>query len=132
MTPHALDRGRCCGHLFYEHLPSGCGGYSGDDSSTCSCGPEDFEPAWKGQEYNQAAYAALQEHERTYLEANGWVYDVRGWSNDDLQRAFLDHGHAVNVQKQRDRLSAESARGVTGVDSAHGTDNSRRARGKAP
>ncbi len=75
------------------------------------------------QDFNKGAYEALLAHEVTYLESNGWKRNPDkpdSWSNEVLDRHDLVHGHAVNVQKQRDRMSAG------GVLSRYGTE------GRAP
>lgn len=70
------------------------------------------------QDFNKPAYDALLQHEVAYLEANGWTRPLPDkpdlWSNRVLERTLLTHGHAVNVQKQRDRIS------VSGVDPQDG------------
>jgi hypothetical protein len=56
------------------------------------------------QNFNREAYDTLLAYETLYLQANGWKQGPRGeWSNEALRREGLVHGHAVNVQKQRDR-----------------------------
>lgn len=56
---------------------------------------------------NKDAYDVMMEAEVAYLESNGWVLDIEEgdtWSR--LNRRDLVQGHAVNVQKQLDRLEA--------------------------
>lgn len=50
-------------------------------------------------------YDLLMYAETLYLERTGWTYDneTRSWRNHDANRHFLNHGHAVNAQKQYDR-----------------------------
>jgi hypothetical protein len=58
---------------------------------------------------NQEAYVKMLEAELAYLLENGWVLNDNGsgnrsWSNEELERSDLTQGHAVNVQKQFDRI----------------------------
>lgn len=72
------------------------------------------------------AAAALLEAECEYLLAHGWVRDtertvvnVGGWIDPEkwtVRRRVLNHGHAVNAQKQRDRYAAMAALGSSPVD----------------
>jgi hypothetical protein len=60
---------------------------------------------------NRRARKKLHYAEKAYLHANGWTLGADGrWSNKVLRRDSLDEGHAVNVQKQRDRWSEADRR----------------------
>jgi hypothetical protein len=55
---------------------------------------------------NRYAYENMCRAEREYLLDNGWTENgPDDWSKDDeSRRQNLIQGHAVNVQKQRDRM----------------------------
>ena len=60
--------------------------------------------------FNRGAYETLLVYEAHYLQANGWKRgNDDSWSNETIGRSGLTHGHAVNVQKQRDRMSVVRA-----------------------
>jgi hypothetical protein len=62
-----------------------------------------MEPA--EPKFNQAAHDAMSQHEVEYLVANGWVNVAEDlWTSEQLERERLRQGHAVNCQKQFDRL----------------------------
>jgi hypothetical protein len=70
------------------------------------CGCTKFEEPEMSQVFNKAAYTTLLTQEVDYLTVNGWTScGPEKWSNEVLGRDGLVHGHAVNVQKQRDRMS---------------------------
>lgn len=59
--------------------------------------------------FNATAWNMLRATERVYLNENGWVQNPDGsdsWENEDLDRYGVSFGHAVNIQKQYDRLCA--------------------------
>lgn len=65
-----------------------------------------MEPA--GPKFNQAAHDVMMAREVEYLVANGWVNVAEDlWTSEQLGRERLRQGHAVNCQKQFDRLHLE-------------------------
>lgn len=55
--------------------------------------------------FNAEAYAVISAAERAYLEANGWGEAFPDkWEHDGFDRYGISQGHAVNVQKQFDRI----------------------------
>jgi len=53
-------------------------------------------------------YFRMREAELVYLRETGWEEDSpESWSNEELQREGLYQGHAVNVQKQYDRITLQ-------------------------
>lgn len=68
--------------------------------------------------FNREAYEDLQLTERDYLRENGWIKDssTDRWSNAEFDRYDLVQGHAVNTQKQFDRICMRvlAAEGLSG------------------
>ncbi len=55
--------------------------------------------------FQSDAYLFIVNAEKVYLEANGWVAkNPESWSHKGHERYHLVQGHAVNVQKQWDRM----------------------------
>jgi hypothetical protein len=57
--------------------------------------------------FNREAYEAMDRQEREYLLANGWVQldpTKDAWDRAALGREGCHQGHAVNIQKQYDRM----------------------------
>lgn len=59
------------------------------------------------------AYEMMQSAERVYLLVNGWYHheDIGDcWENENFDRFDVTQGHAVNIQKQFDRIMWPSPR----------------------
>ena len=57
--------------------------------------------------FNREAYETLRVEERHYLLDNGWVQEaieLDEWDHEGHRRAAITQGHAVNIQKQYDRV----------------------------
>lgn len=54
---------------------------------------------------NKEAYQKLFLAENTYLLENDWYQTGKDhWSHDEHERKDVHQGHAVNIQKQYDRI----------------------------
>jgi hypothetical protein len=96
-----------CGDLLKDHHENGCDGLIDPErNGACSCSLADFQSK-TNQSFNSEAYADLIDHEIVYLRANGWDFVEQKWTNEGLHRHGIEHGHAVNIQKQRDRISSK-------------------------
>lgn len=65
--------------------------------------------------FNKEAHDKLVAAEKEYLLANNWVQEapeLDEWDHDGFSREALTQGHAVNVQKQFDRLFAGGLHGI--------------------
>jgi len=61
--------------------------------------------------WNEIAYKKMSDAEREYLQENGWSEGSEGrWTKKDANRFDLHQGHAVNCQKQYDRIFARVRR----------------------
>jgi len=115
IVKHPFDECANCEHSRKDHDEEAEGDFGGtcwalvDPDNNGACGCYTFKSKRK-EVFNKAAYDTMVAAELVYIVANGWEQDESkkdSWFNEMLGRYDVTQGHAVNIQKQRDRYTIQ-------------------------